>query len=152
LYLATPAVREPSRSLHNTGQRGPQQAGEGAGGQDQGTGGQARQEGPCDCRGGGGARRHKKRAWGALSGRWVPHDLRDTVVDFVRVWSDKTEIAADRFVGWIGIARGKFFAWKKRYGKANEHNGHVPRDHWLLDEETRKIIAFHERFPLEGYR
>jgi transposase InsO family protein len=70
----------------------------------------------------------------------------------VRVWSDKTEIAADRFVAWIGIARGKFFAWKKRYGKANEHNGHVPRDHWLLDEEKAKIIAFHERFPLEGYR
>jgi putative transposase len=44
------------------------------------------------------------------------------------------------------------FAWKKRYGKANEHNGHVPRDHWLLDEEKRQIITFHERFPLEGYR
>ncbi len=28
----------------------------------------------------------------------------------------------------------------------------MPRDHWLLDEEKRKIIAFHERFPLEGYR
>jgi len=82
----------------------------------------------------------------------VPHDVRDTIVDFVRVWSDKTEIAADRFVAWIGVARGKFFAWKKRYGKANEHNGHVPRDHWLLDEEKRKIIGFHERYPLEGYR
>ena len=46
----------------------------------------------------------------------------------------------------------QFFAWKKRYGKANEHNGHVPRDHWLLDEEKRQIIGFHERFPLEGYR
>jgi hypothetical protein len=65
----------------------------------------------------------------ALSGRWVPPDIRDTIVDFVRLWSDKTEIAADRFVAWIGMARGKFFAWKKRYGKANEHNGHVPRDH-----------------------
>jgi len=70
----------------------------------------------------------------------------------VRVWSTKTEIAAERFVAWIGLARGKFFAWKNRYGKANEHNGHVPRDHWLLDEEKRKIIAFHEQFPLEGYR
>jgi transposase InsO family protein len=28
----------------------------------------------------------------------------------------------------------------------------VPRDHWLLNEEKAKIIAFHERFPLEGYR
>jgi hypothetical protein len=43
-----------------------------------------------------------KRAWGALSGRWVPPDIRDTIVDFVRVWSDKTESAADRFVAWSG--------------------------------------------------
>jgi transposase InsO family protein len=63
-----------------------------------------------------------------------------------------TEIAAERFVSWIGVARGKFFAWKTRYGKMNEQNGHVPRDHWLLDEEKRTIIAFHERVPLEGYR
>jgi putative transposase len=70
----------------------------------------------------------------------------------VRAWSDKTELAAERVIAWIGIARGKFFAWKNRYGKANEHNGLVPRDHWLLDEEKRDIIAFHDRFPLEGYR
>jgi transposase InsO family protein len=70
----------------------------------------------------------------------------------VRTWSAKTEIAADRFVAWIGVARGKFFEWKKRYGVANEHNALVPRDHWLLDEEKRAIIAFHDKFPLEGYR
>jgi transposase InsO family protein len=73
-------------------------------------------------------------------------------VDFVRAWSDKTEIAVDRFIPWLGIARGKFFEWRKRYGKANEHNALIPRDHWLLDEEKRAIIEFHERFPLEGYR
>jgi putative transposase len=28
----------------------------------------------------------------------------------------------------------------------------VPRDHWLLDEEKRAIIGFHDKFPLEGYR
>jgi putative transposase len=28
----------------------------------------------------------------------------------------------------------------------------VPRDHWLLDDEKRAIIGFHDRFPLEGYR
>jgi hypothetical protein len=68
------------------------------------------------------------------------------------VWSEKTEIAAARFVGWIGISRGKFFDWRKRSGKANEHNAQVPRDHWLTDEERRAIIAYHERFPLEGGR
>jgi transposase InsO family protein len=87
-----------------------------------------------------------------LTGRWIPHDTRDSIVDFVRDWSEKTEIPAGRFVGWIGIARGKFYAWCKRYGKANEHNALVPRDHWLTAEERLSIIAFHERFPLEGYR
>jgi transposase InsO family protein len=70
----------------------------------------------------------------------------------VRTWSEKTGIAVERFIEWLGVARGKFFDWQKRYGKANEHNGLVPRDHWLLDEEKRAIIAFHDRFPLEGYR
>ena len=70
----------------------------------------------------------------------------------MRDWSEKTELPAERFVGWIGIARGKFFEWRKRYGKANEHNALVPRDHWLTDEERQAIIAFHEKFPLEGYR
>ena len=35
----------------------------------------------------------KKRTWGTLKGCWVPHDIRDQIVDFVRRWSDKTEIA-----------------------------------------------------------
>jgi transposase InsO family protein len=85
-------------------------------------------------------------------GRWVPHDTRDTVVDFVRDWSAKTEIPAGRFIAWIGIARGKFFDWRQRYGKANEHNALVPRDHWLTDEEKQRILTFFEKYPLEGYR
>jgi transposase InsO family protein len=74
------------------------------------------------------------------------------VVDFVNEWSEKTEISAERFVAWSGISRGKFYDWRKRYGKVNEHNALVPRDHWLLEEEKRAIVDFHERFPLEGYR
>jgi transposase InsO family protein len=74
------------------------------------------------------------------------------VVDFVRCWSEKTELTIERFAGWLGVARGKFFGWRQRYGKANEHNALVPRDHWLLDAEKEAIIKFHERYPLEGYR
>ncbi len=70
----------------------------------------------------------------------------------MRAWSTKTELAADRFVKWIGVARGKFFDWKKRYGKANEHNALVPRDHWIEDGERRAIIDFFDAHPLEGYR
>jgi putative transposase len=74
------------------------------------------------------------------------------VVDFVRTWSEKTELPVERFVGWLGIARGKFFDWRQRYGKANEHNALVPRDHWLHRSEREAIIDFHGKNPLEGYR
>ena len=50
------------------------------------------------------------------------------------------------------MARGKFFAWRHRYGKANEHNAWVPRDHWIEEHERQAILDFHERNPLEGYR
>jgi transposase InsO family protein len=87
-----------------------------------------------------------------LNGRWVPHDTRDEVVDFVRDWSTKTELATGRFVSWLGVARGKFFDWKKRYGKVNEHNALVPRDHWIEEDERQSIIDFFDANPLEGYR
>jgi transposase InsO family protein len=68
------------------------------------------------------------------------------------VWAGKTELPAERFIAWVGVARGKFFDWKQRYGKANEHNAHVPRDFWVDPEEKAAIIAFHDKNPLEGYR
>jgi putative transposase len=74
------------------------------------------------------------------------------VVDFVRDWSTKTELPVERFIGWLGVARGKFFDWRLRFGKLNEHNALVPRDHWLDESEKRAIIEFHGKNPLEGYR
>lgn len=87
-----------------------------------------------------------------MNGRWVPHDTRDTVVDFIDAWSTKTEIPQGRFIGWVGVSRGKFFDWKQRYGKVNEHNGKVPRDHWLEKWEHQAILAYQRANPLEGYR
>jgi len=82
----------------------------------------------------------------------VPHDCRDALVDFVRSWSDKTEIPVARFLPWIGIGTSKFHDWKARYGKVNEHNAWVPRDHWLTDIEKERLCGFARRHPLEGYR
>lgn len=56
------------------------------------------------------------------------------------------------FLLWIAIATSKWHSWKDRYGKANEHNAWVPRDHWLEDDEKLAIINFHDQHPLEGYR
>jgi putative transposase len=73
-------------------------------------------------------------------------------VDFVRAWADKTEIAVSRFLPWVGIGASKFHDWKTRFGKVNEHNAWVPRDHWLTDAEKEGIRGFARQHPLEGYR
>lgn len=82
----------------------------------------------------------------------MPHDVRDEVVDVVRRWSQRTEVAVSQIVRWLGIALSKFYSWRQRYGKVNEHNAWIPRDFWLDDHERQAIIDFHQQYPLEGYR
>jgi len=64
----------------------------------------------------------------------------------------RARIGAGRFIEWLDIAASKFYDWRERYGKVNEHNGWVPRDFWLEDWEEWAIIGFHLKNPLEGYR
>jgi len=73
-------------------------------------------------------------------------------VDFVKRWSDRTGIVVRCFLVWLGLATSKWHSWKDRYGKANEHNAWIPRDHWLEDAEKQAILDFHALYPLEGYR
>jgi transposase InsO family protein len=73
-------------------------------------------------------------------------------MDFVNGWSEKAEVPLCRFIGWLGIAKSKFYNWHGRYGKVNEHNGRIPRDFWLEDWEKQAIVEFHHAHPDEGYR
>lgn len=84
--------------------------------------------------------------------KWVAHDIRDQVVDFVRHWSVRTELPAKRLLRWIELGPRQYARWQLRYGQANEHNGLVPRDHWLEDWEKQAITEFAQQYPLEGYR
>ena len=70
----------------------------------------------------------------------------------MRRWSEATEIGAARFIRWLNVAASKFYHWRQRYGRANEHNGWVPRDFWLEDWEKQAILDFHLQYPIEGYR
>ena len=70
----------------------------------------------------------------------------------MQYFSDKTEIVAADFIKRIGITRSKYYDWKERYGKVNEHNGLVPRDFWLTDDEKQGIVDYYKDHPLEGYR
>jgi len=78
----------------------------------------------------------------------VPHDIRDEVIDYVRYWSERTELATMRLVRWVGISRSKYYEWRSRYGKVNEHNARIPRDFWLEEWENEAIARFHLALPL----
>jgi putative transposase len=78
--------------------------------------------------------------------------VRDRIVDYVRDWSEKTELPVGRFIAWLGITESKYHTWQHRYGKANEHNGRVPRDFWLEDWEKEAIVDYHLKHPDHGYR
>ncbi len=73
-------------------------------------------------------------------------------MDFVNDWSQKTEISLARFIRWLGIGSSKFYTWRKRYGKVNEHNGRIPRDFWLEPWEREAILKFYDENSDEGYR
>lgn len=73
-------------------------------------------------------------------------------MDFVNHWSSRTELSLKVLVLWLGIALSKFYDWRKRYGKVNEHNALVPRDEWLEPWEKQAIRDYYDRHPLEGYR
>jgi transposase InsO family protein len=82
----------------------------------------------------------------------VELDVRDALIDFVQSWSDKTELPASRLVDCLGIGRSKYHDWRKRYGRVNEHNAWIPRDHWLEPQERQAIVAYYLDHRDEGYR
>jgi putative transposase len=87
-----------------------------------------------------------------LKDTWTEPDIRDDVVDYVRYWSDRTEMDKQTLIRWIGISRSTFYDWQKRYGKVNEHNHWIPRDFWLQDWEKQAIVNYFLEHPGQGYR
>jgi len=62
------------------------------------------------------------------------------------------EAPVENLLATLGLAVGKFYDWRKRYGEVNRHNGKVPRDFWLRAWEKQAILDFQELYPDAGYR
>ncbi len=86
-----------------------------------------------------------------MKARWVEPDLRDQVVDFVNHWYER-DFDKCLLLRGLGLGSSKFYSWHERYGKANEHNGKIPRDHWVQDWEKQKIMEFYRDHEKDGYR
>lgn len=83
---------------------------------------------------------------------WVSPSIRDDVVEFVQRYSEKTGLSQSFLVARIGIGRDKFYDWRRRRGRSNDHNATIPCDFWLHEWEKRAILDFHSQHSEEGYR
>jgi len=87
-----------------------------------------------------------------LKGAWAEPDLRDEVVDFIVHWRERTDYMLSLFLKGLELSKSKYYDWKKRYGKVNEHNAWIPRDFWLENWEKEAIVRFYGEHSREGYR
>jgi len=53
---------------------------------------------------------------------------------------------------WIKLSSGKYYDWKKRQSRENQHNGLIPKSHWILPWEREAIIDYRYQHLEEGYR
>ena len=79
--------------------------------------------------------------------------MRDEVVDYVRKWSERTELSAKQLVHWIGVGMSKFYDWRKRgTARSTSTTGSCPATTGSKPWERKAILTFHAEHPLEGYR
>jgi transposase-like protein len=99
----------------------------------------------------GGEHPGKKIHWGTLNGRWVPHDTRDEVVDYVRRWNERTEIpAGSSLAGWASVQQVPRLEGPLRQAKRTQRLGSARLVAGRLGEAGDHRFSF--EYPLEGYR
>lgn len=90
---------------------------------------------------------------------WVEPEIRDAVVNHITYLSFRSSIPVKKLLPHIGLCKTKFYKWVKRLGKCNNHNGNIPKSHWLTPEEIKLIEEFardhysnNDYFLKDGYR
>jgi transposase InsO family protein len=64
----------------------------------------------------------------------------------------KTDTPINKLLLMIGINSSKYYSWIDRNEKQNNHNGFIPKKHWILDWEREAIINYARLHIGEGYR
>jgi len=64
----------------------------------------------------------------------------------------KTDATLNNLLAMIGISSSKYYSWIDRHELPNDHNGIIPKKHWILDWEKEAIINYAQTHIGEGYR
>ncbi len=52
---------------------------------------------------------------------------------------------------WIYLRTGEYYNWRKRQDQEDQHNGLIPKSHWILPWEREAIIDYRYQHLEEGY-
>ena len=72
--------------------------------------------------------------WEDWSGGPAHSDVSWKRTDFLKSANDE--------LGWLGISESKIHDWRRPYGRANQHNHHVPRMFWLTEAKRETLLGF----------
>lgn len=71
---------------------------------------------------------------------------------FTEMMTIKTNTPVNKLLGLIGISSSKYYSWIDRREQSNNHNGIIPKKHWILKWEREAIISYARTHMGEGYR
>jgi len=66
--------------------------------------------------------------------------------------TSKTNTQVSKLLHLIGISSSKYYSWIDRKNQTNNHNGIIPKKHWIIDWEREAIINYAKEHLGEGYR
>jgi putative transposase len=66
--------------------------------------------------------------------------------------TSKTNTSVGSMLKLIGISSSKYYSWIGRKDQLNNHNGIIPKKHWILDWEREAILNYSKEHIGEGYR
>ena len=78
--------------------------------------------------------------------------MRQEVVDFVQIWSQKMPMNQAQILVRFGIPSSKYHDWVQRYETENRHNSLIPKELRLQKAEREAIVGYYAKHPDEGYR
>jgi len=64
----------------------------------------------------------------------------------------KVDTPLNKLLVMIGISSSKYYSWIDRHEQPKNHNGIIPKKHWILDWEREAIINYSLTHIGEGYR
>lgn len=86
-------------------------------------------------------------------------EIRDQVTSYIHDIAERTEIPITKLLLIIELSKVKFYRWLKRSGSIKQHNGQIPKTHWLTPNEVQAVTAYAKRhysnndfFLRDGYR